>query len=249
MFFEQRTFWLPKDLDQPEAYEDAFALDAGRGVAAICDGVGAGIFSGAWARILAENLVARPPSDAAAGWTNWLGQCRQTWRAAIDVENLAWHQKAKLEVGGAATALWLQLTPEAGGYRYDCRAIGDCCLFHVRRGRVLRAFPLDASQNFEAHPAVLFSQIGKPDGAAEIVDLSDDCEEDDLLALATDALAAWAIRALEAGETPEFAEQWFWSDSDWGDFIQRERQSGAMRFDDTTLLLLKIGRARNRQGR
>ena len=39
MIFEHRAFWLPKDVQEPKAYEDAFQVDGERGMAAVCDGV------------------------------------------------------------------------------------------------------------------------------------------------------------------------------------------------------------------
>ena len=50
MRFESKTFWLSKDADFPDEYQDAFAVDAERGVAAIADGVASAIFSARWAR-------------------------------------------------------------------------------------------------------------------------------------------------------------------------------------------------------
>ena len=54
MLFEHRAFWLPKDVQNAQAYEDAFDVDCVRGLAAVCDGVSSTIFAGRWAAILAK---------------------------------------------------------------------------------------------------------------------------------------------------------------------------------------------------
>ena len=45
MLFQARTFWIAKDAEHANEYEDAFELDGERGIAAIADGVSAAIFS------------------------------------------------------------------------------------------------------------------------------------------------------------------------------------------------------------
>ena len=55
MFFEYRAFSLPKDAENTDGNQDAFAVDQQRGLAAIADGVSSTLFAGSWARILARN--------------------------------------------------------------------------------------------------------------------------------------------------------------------------------------------------
>ena len=52
MFFEHKAFWLPKDIEHPDEYQDAFAVDEVRGIAAIADGVSSSLFAASWARLL-----------------------------------------------------------------------------------------------------------------------------------------------------------------------------------------------------
>ncbi len=67
MLFDHRVFTLPKDPGHPTEFQDAFGLDAARGVAVVADGVTSALFSGQWAGLLAEAVTAAPPnpSDAA----------------------------------------------------------------------------------------------------------------------------------------------------------------------------------------
>jgi hypothetical protein len=111
MLFSHRTFWLPKDIQEPNGYEDAFEVDEIRGRAAICDGVSTSLFSGRWASILAKAAVSDPPDiyDRTA-LDEWLRRHREIWATAIDEQSLAWHQKPKLLDGAGSTLLWVEVT-------------------------------------------------------------------------------------------------------------------------------------------
>ena len=140
MRFESRTFWLPKDADETAQYQDAFALDAEAGRAAIADGVSSAIFSGPWARLLALAAIADPPPlEDTAAFQAWIAEKRIAWANGIDAGKLTWYQRPKMADGAMTTLLWLELQPvenndEGRAIRYELHtfAIGDSCLFHVR---------------------------------------------------------------------------------------------------------------------
>ncbi len=243
MVFEHQAFWLPKDVDHPDGYQDAFAVDPAQGIAAICDGASSGLFSGRWAKLLAEQTIRQTANiEQADHFAAWLTAVRQHWQAGIDIESLAWHQKAKLATGALSTLLWIELTtdPESPGYRLRGYSIGDGCLFHVRAGRVLKAFPIETSQQFDDNPQVLGSVAHPRDATIHFDTLDEFCQADDLLVLATDAVAAWILGCLEQGHTPDFLADWNRGESAWRQTIQQLRQQHAMRYDDATLVMLKI---------
>src|SRR5208283_3873598 len=62
MRFDTRLFTLAKDPEQPGAYQDACCIDTEHHIAAIADGVSSALFSGPWAAILAEAVVAESPN-------------------------------------------------------------------------------------------------------------------------------------------------------------------------------------------
>src|SRR4051812_1230815 len=73
-----RGFWLAKDDQYAEQYEDAFGVNGARGVAAIADGVSSALFSGDWARLLVEGTLACPPDPSdEVGFLDWLTVRRQ----------------------------------------------------------------------------------------------------------------------------------------------------------------------------
>src|SRR5271165_3112235 len=163
--FDSRLFTLAKDPEQPMAYQDACCLDTEHHIAAIADGVSSALFSGPWAAILAETVVAESPNPCdAEEFGAWLRQQRERWAASIDTSSLAWFQKAKLPAGAFSTLLYARVcevenAPAGafGGYRLVAFALGDSCLFQIRGGELVRSFPLETSEQFETDPIVLGS--------------------------------------------------------------------------------------------
>jgi serine/threonine protein phosphatase PrpC len=247
MFFEHRAYWLPKDVQDPNAYEDAFYVDADRGMAAICDGVSSALFSGRWAGIMAKAVVDDTPdvNDPQAMET-WLKTYRDAWSTSIDENSLAWHQKPKLLDGGATTLLWVKLAASGANdgvarpYQVRTYSIGDCCLFHVRGGQVLQTFPIQQSSRFEDQPQVIHSVYKR----AEIVSfeaMETQCNPGDLLVLCTDAVAAWTMRQLESGGGVDWDSHWNTSVEDWQRWLIGLRENNQIRYDDSTMVLIRIG--------
>lgn len=248
MLFQFRTFWFPKDVDHAERYQDACQVDQGRSIAAIADGVSSTLFSRPWADLLTRAVVEyRPDVDDGQGVSDWLGELRTAWTDTFDPTTLAWHQKAKIAEGAASTLLWTEFyhadpnDGQAGGPVWmRCFSIGDCCLFHVRGGQVLRAFPFESSGQFATNPAVLRSVERRQDPTPEFDTLQDYCQWGDLLVLCSDALAVWALTRLESGQSPDWESFWAINDEQWAQRIAVMRAGGQIRFDDTTIVLLRI---------
>jgi hypothetical protein len=261
MRFESRSFWMPKDAEMPQCYEDAICVDEERGAAAIADGVSEGIFSGVWARILTQAVVAEPPNLAdTAEFQAWLARQRAAWTEQIDTSRLTWYQRPKLIDGGLTTLLWLAISPgdcpdfrpsENGTVPLESRdipprytiegyAIGDCCLFHTRSGEQLRSFPLESAAQFDLTPGMIGSVNQNRDHLLEFQAVSEACLPGDLLALCTDALAQWALTRFEAGSPVNWESYWDMPAKTWQDEIAALRGNRQMRYDDTTLLLLRV---------
>jgi hypothetical protein len=160
MVFKSKSFWLAKDPEHVGEYQDAYCVDAERGVAAIADGVSSAIFSRRWAEILTARAVADPPQikDREA-FAAWLVEPRQQWAASIDPSKLAWHQRSKLQTGAFSTLLSASIsrTADESTYQLAAWAVGDCNLFHVRAGQMLRSFPIEESAQFGIDPLALGS--------------------------------------------------------------------------------------------
>ena len=248
MRFDTRLLTLAKDPEQPAAYQDACCFDAEHGIAAIADGVSSALFSGPWAAILAEAAVANGPNPRnAETFSAWLQAQRDRWAVSIDTSSLAWFQKAKLPGGAFSTLLRVHLCASEGdhegsfgGFRLLAYAVGDSCLFHLRGGELVRTFPLQTSDEFEADPIVLGSVDLKRDQMLQFVYLDEMCYADDQLVLCTDALAEWAVRSYENGDPPVWDDFWRMPEDDWRSGIVWLRQERQMRVDDTTMLMLRL---------
>lgn len=246
MFFEHRTFWLSKDAQDPSGYEDAFQVDPGQGKAAVCDGVSSSLFSGRWAATLAQAAVFDTPNmGTPADLDAWLARQRSAWSASVDENQLAWHQKPKLLEGAGSTLLWVELSGQdaADGTprprRLRCYAIGDCCLFHIRGGQVLLTFPIQESARFEDHPRVIRS-IYKRSETVAFEAIETQCHPGDLLVLCTDAVACWTLRQIESGVQVDWDAYWQVSQEDWQQWLIQLRQEKQIRYDDSTVVLLRI---------
>ncbi len=248
MPFETRAFVLAKDPQHPEQFQDAFGLNAAGGIAAVADGVSSALFSRQWAQIVTLSVVADPPNPGQKDFfTQWLAERRQEWSAQIDTSGLAWFQKAKLPNGAFSTLLWIRLLPveeeEAegfGAYRLHGFAIGDSCLFHIRGGETVRSFPIERAKELEANPIVLGSVDLNRDDYLEFHELDVQCYVDDVIVLCTDAIADWALRRAEEGNPPNWNDYWSMTEEQWLAEINELRESRAMRYDDATLVLLRV---------
>lgn len=250
MLFESRVLHTWKDLAAD--YEDAFQLDGERGLVAIADGVSSAIFSRLWADILTRSVVAEPPDlYQEAAFKLWLSERRRAWLAQIDVANLPWNQRQKLQqVGGAfSTLMWLQVSRGVSdngdalgdsAFRCLCFGVGDCNLFHVRDGAILRAFPLTTTAEFERDPISICSVNLNRDQGLEFSVLDEVAQAGDLLVLCTDAIGKWAVTRMQAEDPPQWEAYWEMPHDEWLAEIAALRQSNQMRFDDTTLVLVRL---------
>jgi hypothetical protein len=250
MYFEHRTFSLAKDTRRPAENQDACAVDAVRGIAAIADGVSSTLFAGRWAQLLVERVLEDPPAIIdAMEFSAWLAQQRAVWQSEIDETSLAWHQKPKLAQGAATTLLWIELSPTDSLREFALQsfAVGDCCLFHVQGDRVRRAFPIESSGGYDTDPPFIGSVGAAQPKSLPIQTLADTCASGDLIVLCTDAIAVWALEELEAGRSPQWESFWSMSPDEWRAKIEMLRTNNRIRYDDTTVVLLRIAEPRATQ--
>jgi len=240
-----RIFWLPRRGNNPDEYEDAFALDDAAGRYALADGASEGCFTGLWARLLVEDFVSRAEWDVSR-WPFSLPAVQERWDIDVRARKLDWDTDYWVEQGASAAFLGLALsgsplplgegpgvratvspraplayermgerpgaavspllTGEGQGvraYRWQAVAVGDTCLFHTRNGVLLRAFPLDRSDQFGNRPQLLGSRMPVA-AAGERQRLWSDGygQSGDRLWAMTDALAKWCLTEHEAGGNP-----------------------------------------------
>ncbi|MDO4583647.1 MAG: hypothetical protein Q4D62_06040 [Planctomycetia bacterium] len=269
--FQSRAFSYAKDPEHAEQNQDAFQLDADRGMAVIADGVSSAIFSAAWADLLTRKVLEEWPNpENGERFAQWLQARRREWFQGIDTTNLAWFQRPKLATGAFSTLLWVRLEPcappEEGEpewdwvetlapgrkcYRMTGYAIGDSCLFHLRPGKpatgsfdgtdLLKVIPVEKSEDFEESPVVLGSADLGKDAFLEFHPIQRIVQEGDWVILATDAVAQWALRCYEAGVNPNWEGFWELSMREFAQEMDQMRSVGEIRYDDATLALLRMG--------
>ncbi len=226
-----RALWLPKKGHAREEYEDAYAVPEGEAFplrAAVADGATESAFAGVWARQLVEGFAAHGASDAGA-FIEALPRQQERWRRHVEARaaGLPWYAAAKAAQGAFAAFLGLVLT-DAG--TWQALAVGDCCLFHLRDGGLLRAWPFDAPEQFTQRPALLPSLPGTLVPPVETT--AGAWRPGDALLLATDALAAYLL-ATDPTATLSLSQESFRRR------VVEARAAGTLRNDDVTLVLVR----------
>lgn len=200
---------------------------------------------------------------AADAWQEWLDTYLEQREATG--RPLAWYERPGLERGAYATLLTVALDPPvhrtqvgdelmtvadavaasgSRGWRWHAAALGDSCLFHVRDEQLLHAFPIEDSSAFGTNPPLAASRNADESVLARHIEVAQGwCESGDQLYLATDALAAWFLQAVETGASPwavlrDFAAA---DHKAFETFVAEQRAAGSLRNDDVALVHIDIG--------
>lgn len=240
------AFFAHKDGNHPVDYEDAFAVSltsrSDEPVRyAIADGATESSFAGQWAealvRAFAQNRLNLTPAFQPELQSLKVAFNQNVNRQAA---GLPWHSLEKIHHGAHATFLGVELQ----GTTMRMVAVGDSCLFLIRRNQFSFAFPLVHSRSFGNSPELVNSQESAParlgQGKYKQADLS--IEPGDQVFLLTDALAHWFLHSSEKGETPwttltavagsgtKGFERW----------IAEQRNTGKMKNDDVTFISFQV---------
>lgn len=236
-----RSFTLPKRGHSAEEYEDAFAADPKLGRFAVADGASESSFASLWAKLLVDGFV--HPGER-NGDTSWLEPLRSRWAAKVDQQQLSWYAEEKRDLGAFATFLGLVLkhSDKQTEGNWSALAVGDSCIFQVRKDSLIQAFPLERSENFSNRPSLICSRTAniahklKRDGARWLAG--------DRLYLMTDALAQWFLKQSEHAKKPwHTLDRLFTELADnaaRASWIEQQRDRDALRNDDVTLVSIHL---------
>jgi hypothetical protein len=229
------AWWAPKSGNTASEYEDAYAVKPEALRFAVADGASETSFARQWAELLVEGFVQDAPSAAALH--DFVAPLQAVWAEGQKGKATAWYSERKAKEGAFSSLLGLTLE----GERWRALAIGDSCLFVVRSGKVLRAFPLERAEQFSNRPSLLSSVARSNAGVYEQVAVVEgDLAANDRLLLMTDALAQWFLVETELGRRPWAALAKLGTPEQFAAFVDFLRAGGALRNDDVTLVSVEV---------
>ncbi len=242
-------FWLPKQGNTEEEYEDACCPRKVTERAscsfrcAVADGATETSFSGLWAGLLVQAFGSGRLTSKRRQET--LRSLQGRWLSQVSAHPLPWFAEEKARCGAFSSLLGLELGEASicgGGRWWRACAVGDSCLVQMRGDAILSSFPIRDSRAFNNRPLLLSSNPGRNKEATTMwTSRGGTWESEDAFYLMTDALACWFLTEAEKGQQP-------WrrlrdpqtGDGTFAELIAELRRNGRMRNDDVTLLRVTV---------
>ena len=228
-----RALSTPKNEATPN--EDRWHVSDDALTCAVSDGASVSYDSAPWAERLTRTFVADPNPT-----TEWLADAAQSYSVEYDRGSMEWMQEAAFDKGSFASLLGVVIDPRSGAVR--AFAIGDSVLVVVdRKSQVCRTLPYTDAEQFNHSPQLLSTSATEnavfDDAAIDAAwyDVAIPDQRSTIL-LMTDALGHW----LMSEPTPERVDALLRQQrlEEFAEFVALERESGRMRRDDTTLLVI-----------
>ncbi|WP_433193994.1 hypothetical protein ACQP1G_35205 [Nocardia sp. CA-107356] len=165
-----------------------------------------------------------------------LESLRSDWWQQVHSDDLPWYALAKLQHGGAATFVGMDIN--FAEQRYCAFAVGDACLLHIRRGRVITAGPLNHPRRFGRTPPLITTQAGDHSHRATLWEHEDGYVCGDQVVLASDGLAKYLLEQHCSGATIDVAAI-PGNDNEFRAWVADARRAG-MDNDDTTICMVQL---------
>ncbi len=195
-----RGFWVPKGGSSEEEWEDGFAFDETDGRAAIADGASSAVAAGRWARQLVTGWLEDPFDLGASQFGPWLDRRQHAWDppALVPDEEAWWGEVVRRQASWATLAL-LEVASHDDHWRINVGAVGDSCVFLVRRDDRSAIWPIIGADDFGSHPELVGTDPATAGRTiAAFTRCAFDAKDGDVLVMATDALAEWALKVEDA---------------------------------------------------
>lgn len=232
-----RVFSLVKEGNTLDEYEDAVGYALQKRRFAIADGATESSFAKPWAQLLVDGFLRKPPSKEP--FWKWVRPLQKEWFQGIKWDSLKWYAKEKAQTGAFSTLLGLELF----GTRNICwraLAIGDSCMFVFRNGALLSSFPVSETREFNNVPTLVPSissrGVPKPKLARGA------CRKNDLIVIATDAISQWILCSHQSRDAVLEQLLSLHTDYDFQSLVGELRSNGRIKNDDTTVMLIEVGR-------
>ena len=204
---------------------------------ALSDGATESSFAREWARELVDAFVHRqlPWQEIYIRAATWLLPLQATWQQWLGQQDLSWFAKRKAGEGAFATFVSLEVFADLS---WKSLAVGDSCLFVVRDRSLLKSFPLQTSHEFNHRPRLIGTNVNAANiHISQIQGVAQNC---DRLYLATDAIACWIFKQIEANQDPWLKLEEISTQDLFAKWVTELRDRHEIANDDTTLLCLKI---------
>ncbi len=235
---------VPKSSYTPDEAEDSWASDTSARTAALSDGASSSFMAREWAQVLTSSYVAAPLDQERAGLRPWLVAATQRWSDDCSDGAGQWWVGESVQRGSHATLVGLRLTPTSHGGTWDAAAVGDSCLVHLGPSqdsyRRIVAFPIDRPDGFDRHPDLLSTINGSEVDVPVLRRASGEYRDGDVFLLLSDAIAEWAL-AQETQVERVWDHLLAMEPADFTAFVDRERTTGALHDDDTTVVRIRTG--------
>lgn len=252
---QKRSYSIPKLGNSHLENEDAVDFSLASGTprktlvlrCAVADGATQTSFSKLWAQLLVRKAVRYTPSKKRL--FDILADAGPCWQAKIAELDLPWHAQEKVRKGAFASLLWASLRqPEPNAEAIHCKilAAGDSNLFVFHNGVFERSIPVNCASDFGNSPILLSSLTSRNAQINEVLRFEEfDLGAGDELVLATDAIAHYFLRQIEANLDPlqEYKEQCLRDCGNldqFGAWIHELRNASRIKNDDTTLVWIQI---------
>jgi hypothetical protein len=234
--------------DAPCADRAEITPKQGRVFVGVADGATEGVLAGEWASIVLKALSNTATDiQCADDVTPLFDKAVQKWGLFKRLRTLngtkaltslpEWLEEEAVARGAFATACvgWFSENGDWIG-----AAIGDSCVFHLRQDKLVEAWPLSTSTEFNNSPYLVSSEAAcNIDLAQHIKIRRSQWQREDHFYFATDALACWILKQHEEQASP-------WNKlvnfdpraapDEFAGFVESIRDAGEIRNDDTTLV-------------
>jgi hypothetical protein len=217
-----------------ETNEDAWQYSR-KGVGVVSDGASISFDSATWSRLLVRRYAQHPRID-----DEWVAGAIVDYAKLHDRDALPWAQQAAFDRGSFASLLAVR---DAGFGRVEVFAIGDSLAVLCDGDRLVESFPYQTPDQFDASPQLLSTNPAENAflrQAETLAGLSSEWDlgelEAPMLLCVTDALGRWLLAEQGREPSPIALLRQIRTRRQFTRLIEREREAGRMRRDDTTLL-------------
>ncbi|MEZ4905531.1 MAG: hypothetical protein R2822_29105 [Spirosomataceae bacterium] len=208
---------------------------------AISDGATESSFSKEWSDFLVSGYKDKVFDKDSLSDT--IKKISETWQSIVSNIELPWYAQQKAQTGALQTFLGVTINREES--TYNAIAIGDCSLFQIRNDELIYSFPILNFEQFDSTPKLISSIPKYQKNLEELAEYTaKEIHPNDLIIIATDAIAAWIFKKKETGDKP-------WQDlstllnyedykTDFTNWLNNKRREHEIKNDDVTLILINF---------